>query len=258
MSKQTTIKTQALKHPIRIGMLEYVSELVSYLEHTTCTIIEIDDVKTLLKDLAKTQIKSVPKDMQPHLTKILSKLQRDIINIAKTLDDTRYKEDLDFMEAFDKNKLQYRLFDGQLLGFDQTNTKSYDAVSIKANNKTIAHVFGAVATDVVDTAQIELQAERDFGKKCVGVIRHYDLPSTISTVTVKDNSKPKNGKYKNKKKPTQKDNHKIIGKIKFSNQSKFSLEQDQGKDQIFGYIFEEYADTVVPNDIIVIESVDDG
>lgn len=224
------------KNPIReaVGYLHYST--MKHFETVPSEEMRLSDLKGFLKTtLPKISTKS-------NILKILKKESAAIIATAKSLS---------VKGKFDKSKLMYDLYDGIVLTKDLPIDKKYDAIVLQTPGKIAAHMWYPNNDELFDDLEIKLEAENDFKKKCPILIVKNPIKPSAKAAPAASPIKIK----KTKQSPASPvDNKNIIGKIRQSAKQDYRLNVNPEKDQFHGVIFEKYANSIRPNDILKIEN----
>lgn len=173
-------------------------------------------------------------------------------------------------------KLMYDIYDGIPLTQSFVPDRPYDIIIRLDVDRIKAIVYAPSSKlDGYDALQSQIQAENDFGLHCAKVderckLPHLDLienrnprlsnsrqpkPQTKEAeVTVQETTAKANISLDNiadSEKTSQE--HIILGKVLFNRKDQFNLRADQKRDEIKGFLFEEYINRVQPLDILVLE-----
>ena len=224
------------KNPIREAVCQLHYSIMKHFETVPSEAMRLSDLKGFLKI-------TIPKiSSKSEIQKILKKESASIVASAKSVS---------VKGRFDKSKLMYDLYDGVLLTKDLPLDKKYDAIVLQTPDKIAAHMWYPNNDELFDDLEIKLEAENDFEKKCpILIVKNPIKPSAKAAPAASPI------KIKKAKQPPAfpVDNKNIIGKIRQSAKQDYRLNVNPEKDQIHGVVFEKYANSIRPNDILKIEN----
>jgi len=224
------------KNPIREAVCQLHYATMKYFETVPSEEMRLSDLKGFLKTTIPKI--SINKDIQ----KILKKEATSIISSAKSVS---------VKGKFDKSKLMYDLYDGILLTKDIPHDKMYDAIVLQTPSKVAAHIWYPKEDEIFDELEVKLEAENDYDKKCSLLIVKNPIKPTAKTAPAGPPIKIRKAKQPTPAPAAAQD---VIGKIRQSGKHDYRLNVNPEKDQIHGVVFEKYANSIRPNDILKIEN----
>lgn len=174
-------------------------------------------------------------------------LKEELINIISMANEISVEK------KFKNSQLLYDIFDGVPISPEVQAHRMYDLVVKRDSSRTVAWVFAPSAKDGFDPLQAQIQAEQDYKVPCIDIKIHHEIPNSPEEMINESEIIP-NQKIQEEQTEQPKLKNKVLGKILFSRKEQFVLRAEQDRDEIKGYLFEEYASTVKPLDILVLES----
>ncbi len=158
--------------------------------------------------------------------------------------------DLAIEKKFKTSQLSYDIFDGIPISKEIPHHRSYDLVVKQDDSRTVAWIF--FSNEGHDPILAQVEAEQDYGIPCIDVkIFKQPTPKIDSKITIQ-----KESKQLAQKSYAQKDEPEILGKVLFSKKEQYVLRVQTDKDEVKGFIYEQYASSVHPGDILVLENQD--
>jgi len=178
-------------------------------------------------------------------------------------------------DCLDANKVNGKIFFQKYFGGMPLDSKSlvdapYDLVIETDYNLVTAWIF---CSNVSDYQEIKTHVERDFRKDCNQIIVKYEIENQESEI-VEPEQEQKLPETPEQKSNTQFDisvdfeEHSFskntndskptwIGKVIFDKKHQF-VRKSSNNDQMYGYIFEQFLDTVHPSDVLTFDSRKDN
>jgi len=207
---------------------------------------KVRDLKHSLKKLSSDiKIKFKNSTQKDKIRKILKEETANIVSLA---------DEISKQKKFVNCQLIYDIFDGLPINSEVQAHRMYDLVIKQDPTRTVAWVFAPSSQEGFDPLQAQIQAEQDYEIPCIDIKIHHEIPDSKGEISNESKMQTTKKSIQEKLNEKPKLKTKILGKILFSRKDQFILRAEQDKDEIKGYLFEEYADSVKPLDIFVLES----
>lgn len=214
-------------------------------------------VHQVLQTDAQVKVKDWKQQLKKLINNIKTKYQNSANKeeIRKALKEETAKlvaaaDDLVVDKKFKTSQLLYDIFDGIPISKEIPHHRAYDVVVKQDESRTIAWVFCADGSHDPIMAQVE--AEQDYGIPCIDVkLLRQTAPKVITKSALIKKLKPTE-----QEPATEKTESETLGKVLFSKKEQYVLRVRTDKDEVNGFIYEQYASTVHPGDILVLESQD--
>ncbi len=255
------------KNEIRIALIRYHREIIDLLEKypNSYRIHEFEgELEELCNEIKKDMRNS---DNKNNIRKALKGARRQIIQAAKNSIKGKKIDSKTFFANY---------FKGIPLDSKSLSEAPYDVVIEIEPGYTVSWVFCPSQFESINNSEIMNQVENEFQKKCSRVITKYSVhtekadliefqseePTSISPV-ISETAEQNDESSESADEPISEDDvstddeHpklEYIGRVQFDKKHQMLLKEDHVHDQIHGYIKEENASDVLPNDILVLES----
>ena len=226
-----------------------VRESLIYFYYGISKILSKDNPHNKIRDL-KNELKQLLHDIKiryqnsQHKDDIRKALKEEVAKVVALADDIAASK------RFSNGQLLYDIFDGIPQTQKTPDHRAYDLVVKRDPERTIAWIFAPMPNDVFDPLKAQIDAEQDFDIPCIDV-KVIQKQITIKQPPLVQEQATKTQAATNAPKKTE-----ILGKVLFSRKDQYILRSEYQRDEVKGYIYEEFAPSVKPLDILVLENDD--
>lgn len=235
------------KNDIRCTLIDLYCGIIKALDESSKE-TKVKNFKKILKKLSdEIKLKYRNSSHKDAIRKIFKEEINNILSLAQEVSDGK---------SFINGKFVYDLFDGIPLTKDPVLHRAYDLVIKLDPTRTMAWIFTPNMQDEFDPITAQIQAEQDFDIPCIEAKICKQFPGIEKSLKITVKNKVTDKKSTSTTKETKKEvihSSEVLGRVLFSKKDQFVLRAEQDKDEIKGYLFEEFHSAVKPLDILVLE-----
>ena len=236
------MSTTNLSNPIRPSFLFFINDLIGLLNDQNQ--YSLKSLETKLDIFSKTSIKLLSKTVEPGLIEHLNNSLKSEISLI--LD---YAKNVQNNGLVNKQQLSHDIFGGIPLPIEPLSQSSFDIIIEETPTRSKAIVYCPLTTEVYDKLEIQVAAEKASHLPCLNVEIKYQIPELNDSITPKAVTVVT---------PTEvnDESSEPIGRCVFAKSSPMQLSTTPVKDSIKAVVYESFAHSVRPNDLLKLVSDD--